>query len=62
MLLKFKGDVAYITPDTIVAADDDSSQSSNEVFMAKMWLTWFCQYPGSPVQGLITMQNSAYLD
>ena len=45
---------------TIVA--EGTPQKSNDVFMAKMLLWWFCQYPGSAVQELITMPNSAYSD
>ena len=37
-------------------------ESGNKVLVTKIWLTCFCQYPGSAVQGLITMLNSAYLD
>ena len=41
---------------------DGSCQRSNEAFMAKMYLTWFRQYPGLAVQEVITLPNSAYLD
>ena len=58
MLLEFKGDIEYFTSDIMAA--DGSSQSSNEASMVKTLSTWFCQYPGSVVQGYIPY--SAYLD
>ena len=55
MLQEFKVDISYFHSGTVAAADG-SSQSGNEAFVVMcFWL-----YPDSAVQGLITMQNSAY--
>ena len=59
--MDIKWDITYFTSNIIEAADD-FSQSSNEAFVAKMQLKWFCLYPVSAVQELITISDSAYLD
>ena len=40
--------------DTIVVTDG-SSESGNDVFVAKLYALCFCQYPGLTVQGILTM-------
>ena len=61
MLLEINGDIEYFASDDIVAADS-SPNSNNNAFMTKMKSIWFCQYPVSVVQEIITMSYSAYLD
>ena len=51
--------IAYPCWDSIVATEG-SSQSGSETFVAKIWLSWVCRYPGSAMQGRITMQNSVH--
>ena len=51
----------YFTPDTIVPVDD-SLQSDNKTYAAKMYSTGFYQYPRSAVQGLMTVLNFAFVN
>ena len=61
MWFEFKGNIAYLILHAIVV-EDGYSQRINEAFMAKMYMMWFWQHPGSVGQELMTKSNSAYLD